>query len=295
MDKKYNNIFSKKIDENKEILIESFVEYYGEEYRIKITNSINSIIFAWFRHRFLDELYKKYSRELQNAKDIKYFLSYAINEVIGSNCDMNDERKNAIKRELSNSPLVLASNLTFFNSNDFIEVVTFPIFITTDRVLFHEINHVVVRENMFYIDDALVRKDGLDVDTKYEIIEEIINELSARDITNIFHKMGGNIFDSKIRIGNDYEKLFPIVEPFYDKYKNILKSARISLNHNELFKYIDKDIYDKYVNLVNKAFYIKRKYDKQHKRFVIGKKVIEVAINYVNEMEIKDNKKLKLV
>ena len=291
---KYNTLYIKNIDSNKDKLIEAFVNYYGEEYRIKISNKINEIIFTWFRHKFLDEFYEKYGNNLNNGLDIKYFLDLDINEVIGSTKDINSFYYQ-IKDLVSNSHYIFASNITFFNNNNSIEVVNFPIFLTTDKVLIHEINHVVVRDNMFYIDDCLIRKDGLEVDSKYSIFEEIINELSARDITNIFHNIGGSVFNSKFEIGNDYEKLFPIVEPFYNKYKDLLKRVRISINHNELYKYIDKDVYDRYINFINKVFYIKREYDKTHGKFVLSDKVIDIAKKHVLRMEKSSEKKLKLV
>lgn len=294
----YNIFYNKKINDNKSKLIEAFVIYYGEEYRTRVTNKINSIIFTWFRHSFLDDFYYKYKNDLNNSKDIKYFLDYDINEIIGSTDDVSLYKRN-IKDVLDGSKYNLAANISLFNENSIIETINIPIFIVTDRVLIHEINHVVVRDNMFYIeengDESLIRKDGLDVDTKYTIFEEIINDLSARDITNIYHKLGGTIFDTKFKVCNDYEKLFPIVEQFYYKYIDILKDVRISLNYNELFKYIDKNIYDKYVKFINKVFYVKREYDKKNKKVIVGKKAIDISNNYVNEMDKGEIKKLKLV
>ena len=294
----YNSIYNKLISNNINILIEAFVKYYGEEYRNKIAISINSIIFTWFRQKYLDEFYNNYKNYLHNGGDIKYFLKYDINEVIGATKNISDY-KDKIKNTLNNSEYNFASNTTFFNDKNIIEIINLPIFMSTDRVLLHEVNHVIVCNNLFYVEEDneeyLVRKDGLEVDTKYNIFEEIINELSSIEITAMFHALKGSIFGSKFKVCNDYEKLFPLVEPFYIKYKDILKRVRISLNYNELFKYIDKNVYDEYAKFINKVFYIKREYDKNKKKFVITKKVIDISNNYINDMDKGEIKKLKLV
>ena len=45
---KYDNSIKETLNSNKDILIESFVEYYGEEYRNKIEKRYNEITFVYY-------------------------------------------------------------------------------------------------------------------------------------------------------------------------------------------------------------------------------------------------------
>ena len=46
--KKYEKLYNDTIEENKDILIESFVEYYGEQHRDEIISRFNEIVFVYF-------------------------------------------------------------------------------------------------------------------------------------------------------------------------------------------------------------------------------------------------------
>ena len=292
---KYNDYYIKLINKNINNIIDAFCRFYGEEYRISITKKINSITFTWFRHTFLDKFNDKFKDELDYGKDIEFFLDYPNNYVLGYNKELNPGLLINIMRTLDINCNCIASNTTFYDDDDLIETINLPIFITTDDVIFHEINHVVTKEKLLYYNDEVVFKNGLDINNENIIFDEIINDLTSKEICLLFNRTNGKIFDNNIKVGNDYEKLFPLVESFYIKYRELIKYCRISMNYNMLFKFIDKDIFKKYVRFINKVFLIKKEYDKNNKRFVISKDMINLANNYVKNMDKDNEKKLKLV
>ena len=95
-------------------------------------------------------------------------------------------------------------------------------------------------------------------DEKELIFEEVLNERSALDITEIFHQLGGSIYDDAnsfdIKMKAFYRDLIPLIEPFYQQYKEIIKEARITSNANILYKYINKDVFNELKDLIGKIF-----------------------------------------
>jgi len=78
--------------------------------------------------------------------------------------------------------------------------------------------------------------------------------MSTLEITKIFNNLGGNVLDDKnykIPLVGLYEKALPLVMPFYNKYKDIIKKARITENSNILYKYIDKNKYLEFKTFIN--------------------------------------------
>ena len=132
---------------------------------------------------------------------------------------------------------------------------------TNEHVLIHELNHAIVSTPIALVKDkhneGIVEKGGLFIHgtingKKEEDIEEIINDIAASEILDIFHKLGGRINTPML---NDTYKEWEILKnanlKFYEKYKDVIKEARITDNKNLLFRYIAKDKYNEYVSLLN--------------------------------------------
>lgn len=142
-------------------------------------------------------------------------------------------------------------------------MVGFPILFMEDKEFIHEINHAV--KNILFTDiqsDMVASKSGLSITInerrKSTYLEEIINDLEALDITNIFHSLGGSIFKEASLFGKekceDFQKYFPLVNDFYDNYLEVIKKASIGENLNYLFSQIDKDAYREYASFVEDTF-----------------------------------------
>ena len=132
-----------------------------------------------------------------------------------------------------------------------------------ERVLIHELNHFITSNALGLIETEsewiagtkynLMEKTGIQISNGLKAIgefaEEVINDLAAIEIVNIFHKHGGKMeypmLDTTI---DEWETFKNAGKPFYEKYKDIIKEARITENKNLLFKYIDKDKFNKFSN-----------------------------------------------
>ena len=290
LEKKYNEYYTKIINNNIDRIIDAFCIFYGQQYRFIITEKINSITFMWFRHKDLDIFIKMLKRTLKNGRDMEYFLKYKNNEKIGSNKNISSFLTFELESSLNSVSRLIAANVHFYNhlDNNFVETICFPIFIVNDNIMFHEINHVVTKEILMCFNDKMIIKGGLNINNENVLFEELINEITSREICEIFNKNGGSIFDNNIKIGSDYEILFPLINSFYNKYKELIKYAKISLNYNILFKYIDKEVFKTYINLINEVF-------ETIKRSEIKKDTIDLAEEYVQAMEKENVKTLKLV
>ena len=91
--KKYMSDFSNKFSKDKDIIIESFIEYYGEEYREKIASRINNLnIICYVPLMFHDSLmpkellkYLERVKELYDSNsDVRVLIE---NLVIDYNCE----------------------------------------------------------------------------------------------------------------------------------------------------------------------------------------------------------------
>ena len=129
-----------------------------------------------------------------------------------------------------------------------------------DQTLIHEINHAVTGCILEATEKGNISKNGLsiaDLTTNINVsdaLEEIINDRSAQEIHEIFYGMGGKISgDNIVSTSTVYTKLFPLIENFYQKYKELLKKARIGENKDILFNQIDKDKYIEFEKLINSA------------------------------------------
>lgn len=299
-----NDFYKKQFNDNLDKLILAFTIYFGEEYYELIRERINSILFCWYKDKYLNFLYNnvKYYKGFFLKRNIKTLLEQN-NVIIGSNVDISCYKDYLEDDILKQPDSVLAKHSKFFYSNDEImDIIFFPMIISNDKVLIHEIEHVIVDNVLAYkIDKSqkkYIVKSGLHVMSKSEkLFEEIINERSAVDITKIFHKIKGTILEKKYIVyqSNDYEELFDLIDLFYQKYCNLLKRVRITENYNLLFKYIDKNTYYEYIDFIYKIYQEMECQIISGNKFILNSIYIYIANKYVDNMELNKNKQLKLV
>ena len=152
-------------------------------------------------------------------------------------------------------------------------IIALPYLLMNDEFLIHELNHVLTTEIPILLENdnksGYIEKLGIEAincidkivhtaNEKELIFEEVLNERSALDITEIFHQLGGSIYDDAnsfdIKMKAFYRDLIPLIEPFYQQYKEIIKEARITSNANILYKYINKDVFNELKDLIGKIF-----------------------------------------
>lgn len=113
--KKYEKLYNDTIEENKDILIESFVEYYGEQHRDEIISRFNEIVFVYFinwnnffNHSFsrLKNFYCENKQAISESEqemfqDFQDFFKYRskANDVI-KECFVGSSNKKVLKKAL---------------------------------------------------------------------------------------------------------------------------------------------------------------------------------------------------
>ena len=192
----------------------------------------------------------------------------------------------------------LKDALAFCLDNGDCSFIVFPIFSVSDKFLIHELNHRVKSNILGHDDSRLLTLSGISLSFgkncyhKDEGIEEVINDLQARDITEIFHNLGETIFDSErdfgIKIHELYPLLYPLVEKFYQKYKNELKEVGLEGSLNKLFKFIDKNNFYKYASFIQK-FYLALLEEKEV--FCLSEENLEEALKYIDKL-VKEEEKV---
>lgn len=312
----YTNVLNKRFSDNKEKLIESFIEYYGKEYedRIRsiydnttivyyigqnITNLINSNNLSYFeltpQQIELFEMERKLSNHTLTdgeKNEIRYVGSNKTD--VFSNEELSAITNVIINTTNSNIPLKL---LWTFNgrTNRFIFL---PSYMWEDSSIIHEMNHHMTSDELLLIEtengNSHISISGLNIDgynssNEERIIEELLNEMSTIEITEIFHKKGGTYLEENINKNIpeecDYRKNFYLVEKFYTYFKDVIKKTRISGNKNLLLQTCGKENYYKLVNLINKYYNTGFTPEKAHEL----DQVFEAMVSYHNNI-IDDNR-----
>lgn len=291
-DKYYDSFINNNLDK----LAFAFTKYFGNQYENVIKNKIESIIFIWYKHYLFDEFYKL-NKDKVKVDNIDFISLYDSNEIIGSTKNI-DKYKNIFHKLLCDNKDILGTNINIYKNNSISSFVLFPIIMCNDKNLIHEIEHSIVYDILFDKHNNITFKSGLFLGKIEEkVIEELINERSAIDICSLFHNIGGNILDSNmiIKLYNTYNNYLALIENFYIKYLDILKAVRISNNYSLLFKYINRDIYEEYIKFVYKIYSDMEKKLCNNEECELDVKYVLKANEYVDMMELANNKQLKLV
>ncbi len=172
-------------------------------------------------------------------------------EVVGSNKDLNKFKRiyPLIKKQIRED---YAFQISSSNGHYF---VVFPILIIDDHEFIHEVNHAFKSEFLIKDDHGNnVLKSGLSIMVKSDdqdvFMEEVLNDLEAAKITDIFHKLGGRMFNEAEYYGKNkiqnYEKYWPLALEFFNKWEKVIKRASITENMQVLEQYFSKVLYLKY-------------------------------------------------
>lgn len=286
----YNQLIIESFSKNKSILIEAFVEYYGEKYRSIIEKRYNEISFAYYLdwetidvviNEFIPqaenpkkyEIFQKFSDAFRNQNSFlsKLFKrkkkdSFLPDNYVGTTNPsiLNIEYiKNSLLR-LFQSPLPVSFNYGSIRHLD--RIITFQILSLTESAIIHEINHAITRDYIAYIIEdervtSAISKTGLSIDIASQSsdeknLEELLNEKASEEITKIFKRRGGDFsaFCYDIPLEYAYEHNFYLVDEFYNLFKDYIKDARISDNKNTLVKRIGEDNYAAFLSLINSNY-----------------------------------------
>lgn len=223
---------NKDISDNSQKLIDSFVDYYGEQYREVITEKYNNIVFVYYISNFLIfYILEKSLQKLKIGEKVEYgdilglclhlyesgtYKNYLtadnfkqqnikllIKKMIGISDEtiLNDSKLfmsilYMINRKQSDDPYEY--NIAFEDMTSLNTIIALPIYSIDDKSLIHEINHAIctniigISENNQHLIQC-----GLNVSDEPNTNEimELVNDAQAKKIYDIFkNKYHGNIF-----------------------------------------------------------------------------------------------------
>ncbi len=256
--KEYTKKINGRFKKNKNIILDSFIEFYGEEYRSIITDRLNDISFLYYINDFtifylVDNLKNENNDKFKNIffsipyivyliknglykKDITQnnFYELGINKIVGSSDDelLNDKEllKYSIAialREDNESPYEV--NIPI--DGDIKRIIALPIFSVDDEDLFHEINHAICSEFVMKNGESII-KCGLNYSNdEKKYITEIINDITSLEIYNIFKSKCSNvIYDDNIMsdvFTDPYKNYQNLIKEFYELNKDRIKALII--------------------------------------------------------------------
>lgn len=299
--KKYDDLIKQSLEKNKKILIESFVEYYGEEFRYIIEKRYDEITFIYYIDwSMIDFVINNFIPQVNDKAKYADFINFSncrkkslLSKIFKSQKKQNNLPDNLIgmtNPSIVNDDYIVTwlfaslrkSNPRSFNyrSGENIErLVCFQILTLSEDVIIHEINHAITHDDIAYIseDNALiapVSKAGLSIKVNYQhkdekIIEELLNEKESVEIEKIFKSKGGDFSDFCLNIPlivSIYKYNFYLIDDFYTHFKKYIKIARIGNDKNTLISRVEKKEYEEFVKLVNKYYTVDMSQIESHKK-----------------------------
>ena len=261
----YSKKISDRITTYKDLVLESFVEFYGEDYRDIITTRFNDISFIYYINDItifyiVDSLKKGYNDKFKNImfaipyivhliKNNFYkqeitpdnFYELGMNKIVGVSDEILLSDKELLMysiatalREKNEGPY----EVNFPINNGFKRIIALPIFSVDDESLFHEINHAISSE-IVTKNGQITVKCGLDYENEEKkYYNEILNDIISLEVYNIFkQKCGDNILEDNIMdevLFDTYTDYHHLITEFYEKNKMIIKSFFIDFKAPQL-------------------------------------------------------------
>ena len=219
----------------KNTIIDAFVEFFGEDKREYITNKLDEVKIIWFipdNNLPLD--LKNYKNK---TKDFK--------EIIATDMDFTTVEK------ILDHKQYLSSEYAF----DFNTIIVPVIYNSSDIIheLVHALtNHILAKYFKVYINNLEINAKSNKKDIRdYSDLSEIIVERITMDILNIMVRKG-----IKIDVTSSYQGLvFPYIEEFYQTFLEVIKESVITGNLNYLIKSVGKNNYDYFAKIIESKTY----------------------------------------
>lgn len=265
--KEYAKQITDRITTYKDLVLKSFVEFYGENYRDIIAKRFNDISFLYYINDITifyiaDSLRQGYSDKFKNIifsipyivhliKNNFYkqeitpdnFYELGINKLVGSSDENLLLDKELLKYSIATAlreKNECAYEVNLPINNGIKRIIALPIFSVDDKSLFHEINHAISSEIVINNGETTV-KCGLDYENEEKkYYNEILNDIISLEVYNIFkQKCGGNILEDNIMdevLFDTYGDYHCLISDFYEKNKMNIKSFFIDFNAPQLEK-----------------------------------------------------------
>lgn len=269
---KYKNEIKTGFLQNKSILLESLIEYYGEEYREIITDRFNNTDFIFYIYEHFNKYLKAtktksktekkelkiLQKKLETIKNsIRKMHSGTINRIIYS----SDENGKYSKEALETFNAIFYKNFVcmkaIFEDDKYKRFVFIPLFFSNDGCLIHEAIHSITSQLLGIADEKIIEKWGLVAPEDFYsdiFLEEATTEIETKKIYQIFKKNGGNFLDKCYPFdsySSSYDFLLPFIENFYNSQRKDITSTRFSLNKNEILEICGREEYFNFSKTLN--------------------------------------------
>lgn len=246
------------------LLIEAYTLYYGEEKREVISDMLTNTPFL-FLLSYIGYL---------NAPDIpkndftKVLISYFkyMNRTVSLMERLGMKKSAILNKEIELASIIPylwktteqellkyfitseAMGFVIFTNNNEDPIITLPVYFVNESNLFHELNHLFItpskEKNLF----------------PNEVVEELINELMARDIRKIYQSLNGKPITCDIKLEDAYSGSLYLIKDFYERFKELIKKSVKEQDFKILEDNLGKRNLHAYCNLVKKL-YAKEKID----------------------------------
>lgn len=249
--------FKKWYNTNENILLEAFGKCYNEDPNI-IAKELDKVsyLFAFSYDAYLNS--QDFSSNHFTKRLISYYIQNELvidtlrrkgakNQVINNmSVRQNSLRsfpRNSLTHYLHTSFLIDPIGLVSFDYKGQNPIIVLPIYFVDDITIIHEVNHVLTtpksKENLFKISE----------------VEELLNELIAREVLEIFRNLGGKIIPYNLKIDSIFDRKLVLMQEFYVKFKDLIK---ICIRNNDIIgleESLGKTNIDLYFALVKKLYH----------------------------------------
>ena len=226
-----------------------FKKFYSNKYDELIDKRMNNLVDIIFYNNHVT------TNKLDTIED--YLKEYEINKY-------NQE---IIEKKIPISKYVLETGqqgtMIYENDNELKMVIYFPKSIINrynyDCILTHELLHVIDEHIIYQDNDIIVSQGGFEkmcikgdknLDRNFEYLNEIIHQRIAEDINEYMYKNNIlliNTMEEKEQSINEYKKdRCPVVEKFYDKYKNKLFRDKLIGNIEDFINNVGENYFIKF-------------------------------------------------
>ena len=248
-----------KFNSDNSLIIQSFISFYGEQHKEYILKKLSNSRIIWYDDKELDE-----------TEDVH-------NHIISS-----------IPVEEINELLKKRSKKAFLQSAyiDELDLLVLPLSYDLTHII-HESNHKVGSHVLSY--EPLVQINGISYSKETnngviehdEFLSEAINHKMTLEILSELNDLGIEVK----RTPSWQENLFPLINLFYETFKDLLKETFISGDLNGFVKLLGEDNYSYFSQMIYlKGFKIRRQLRKGDKP-EISQEDIDLIEGIVHKMK----------
>ncbi len=247
-----------KFDNDKNIFISAFINFYGEKNSEYIIDRIKNANTIWHD-----------SKSIEDNSDI---FSHIIT-------DMSKDRLEYFLSKRKSEAFLQSSYIDEFN------LLVLPQDYNISHII-HEINHMIASHVISLSPYAVINGISFSMERGDEVIlendsmNEVINQLMTFDIINELKRLGINV----VYTPSWQDNAFPLIMPFYNRFKDSLKELYISGDFQAFVNQFDKERFQDFLQFIfMKLFKIKRKL-RQNEQITVIKEEIEKVENYIDDM-----------